>query len=206
VGYGLQQVGLAETGSAVDEQRVVAACRRLGHREGGGVSEPVGRADHERLEGVPARRQVVGGRVGLRLAEVERDRRFDGWIRRAVDRHLARHDLEHDVEVVVARVFQDGLDQPDVALLDPLSEQLAGHREGQDVVDEVDGGDVAERGRPDGLADLLLQGLRGGAPHIFCFDAHGSHPPCTQVIHRCIHILWKTLLNAQSGRIGGLRR
>ena len=48
----VQQVGLAQPGVAVDEQRVVGLAGRLGHRDGGGVREPVGRADDEGLEGV----------------------------------------------------------------------------------------------------------------------------------------------------------
>ena len=53
VADGLQEVGLAEAGVAVDEQRVVLAGGRLGDGERGGVGEPVGRPDDEGLEGVP---------------------------------------------------------------------------------------------------------------------------------------------------------
>ena len=49
---GVQQVGLAQPGVAVDEQRVVGLGRGLGDRDGGGVGEPVARADDERLERV----------------------------------------------------------------------------------------------------------------------------------------------------------
>ena len=48
----VQQVGLAQPGVAVDEQRVVGLARRLGDRDGGRVREPVGRADDEGLEDV----------------------------------------------------------------------------------------------------------------------------------------------------------
>ena len=48
----VQQVGLAQPGVAVDEQRVVGLAGRLGDGDGGGVREPVGRADDEGLEGV----------------------------------------------------------------------------------------------------------------------------------------------------------
>ena len=51
----MEQVGLAQPGAAVDEQRVVGLGRRLGHGHGGRVGEPVGRADHEPLEGVLGR-------------------------------------------------------------------------------------------------------------------------------------------------------
>ena len=48
----VQQVGLAEPGVAVDQQRVVGLARRLGDGDRGGVGEPVGRADDEGLEDV----------------------------------------------------------------------------------------------------------------------------------------------------------
>ncbi len=48
----VQQVRLAETRAAVDEQRVVGLRGRLRHGDGGRVGEPVGLADHEVVEGV----------------------------------------------------------------------------------------------------------------------------------------------------------
>ena len=63
VGDGLEEVGLAQAGVAVDEQRVVGQRRPLGHGEGGGVGEAVGRADDEGVEGV-LRVQRLG--AGLR--------------------------------------------------------------------------------------------------------------------------------------------
>src|SRR5207302_8447664 len=57
---GMREVGLAEAGGAVDEQRVVGLGRRLGDRQGGGVGESVGCADDKGLEGVAGvDRQVV---------------------------------------------------------------------------------------------------------------------------------------------------
>ena len=52
VADGVQEVGLAQPGVAVDEQRVVGPGRLLGHGQGGGVGEAVGLADDEGLEGV----------------------------------------------------------------------------------------------------------------------------------------------------------
>jgi hypothetical protein len=72
-GDGLQQVGLAEAGVAVDEQRVPAAGRHLGDGLGGGVGEAVRPADHEVLErvaGVQLRRHPAGaGRARPRPAD-----------------------------------------------------------------------------------------------------------------------------------------
>src|SRR5699024_2054662 len=70
VANGVQQVRLAQTGLAVDEQRVVGAGRRLGDRQGGRVGEPVGGAGHEGLEGVlrvEARVHVRTDRVSTAL-------------------------------------------------------------------------------------------------------------------------------------------
>ena len=65
----VQQVGLAQPGLAVDEQRVVGLGRRLGDRDRGGVGEPVARADDEGVEGVL---RVQPGRLGPRGAPAGR--------------------------------------------------------------------------------------------------------------------------------------
>ena len=63
----VQQVGLAESGVAVHQQRVVGLAGRLGDGDGGGVGEPVGGPDHEGLEGVARVQRAVrdpGGQRG----------------------------------------------------------------------------------------------------------------------------------------------
>ena len=75
----VQQVGLAQTGVAVDQQRVVRLARRLGDRDRGGVREPVRAADDEGLEGVlriqPGFTLCFGGRLGRdRSVRRRRDR------------------------------------------------------------------------------------------------------------------------------------
>ena len=49
---GLHQVGLAEAGAAVDEERVITDAGFLGHRLAGGVGELAVSTDHEAREGV----------------------------------------------------------------------------------------------------------------------------------------------------------
>ena len=61
---GVEEVGLAEPGVPVDEQRVVGTGRGLGHGLGGGVGEPVGRGDDEGLERVARDRGPVRPRFG----------------------------------------------------------------------------------------------------------------------------------------------
>ncbi len=56
----VQQVGLAESGRAVDEQRVVGPSRALGDTERRRVREAVGRTDHELVE------RVAGVQLGTR--------------------------------------------------------------------------------------------------------------------------------------------
>ena len=70
VADGVQQVGLAQTGVAVDQQWVVGLAGCLGHGDGRRVREAVGRADHEGLEGV-LRVEPGLGRRRLRNALVE---------------------------------------------------------------------------------------------------------------------------------------
>ena len=63
----MQQVGLAQPGLALDEQRVVGAGRRLGDRERGGVSKAVGGADDERVERVALVQADLLRRTGAAL-------------------------------------------------------------------------------------------------------------------------------------------
>jgi hypothetical protein len=67
----MHQVGLAEAGAAVEEERVEGDRPALGDAAGGGMGELVRLADHEAVEGVAAveRRggqlDVAGGRLGV---------------------------------------------------------------------------------------------------------------------------------------------
>ena len=68
VADGVQQVGLAESGVAVHQERVVGLARRLGDGDRGGVGEPVGGPDHEGLEGVARVQRAVRDAGGQRGA------------------------------------------------------------------------------------------------------------------------------------------
>ena len=67
-----QQVGLAEPGRAVEEERVVGLRGGLGDGQRGGVGEAVAVADHEALEGV-ARVEVSAALLGAALEGREAD-------------------------------------------------------------------------------------------------------------------------------------
>ena len=78
----VQQVGLAQPGVAVDEQRVVGLGGGFGHGDGRGVREAVRGADHEGVEDVlrvqPAELMRGARRHGLRLLLDQLVRREDG--------------------------------------------------------------------------------------------------------------------------------
>ena len=124
---GLEQVGLAEAGVAVDEQRVVLAGRRLGDGQGGGVGEPVGRADHEGVEGVP-RVDVVHRDVTGPPAAREGGRRGG---RRDGPRGLGLggRDLEGELDVAGPDLGEGVPDEREVAALDALLGQERRHRQ-----------------------------------------------------------------------------
>ena len=68
VTHRVQQMGLAQACSPVDEQRVVVRAGLFGDGHGGGVGKTVGGADDEVLEG------VLGDEAGLAVL----DGRVDG--------------------------------------------------------------------------------------------------------------------------------
>ena len=82
VADGLQEVGLAQAGVAVDEQGVVGPPGRLGHRQRGGVGEPVRRPDDEGVEGELRLVQPISP-VGARRARRLRLAVGDGRVGRA---------------------------------------------------------------------------------------------------------------------------
>ncbi|MCZ7627745.1 MAG: hypothetical protein M5U19_00935 [Microthrixaceae bacterium] len=63
--------------------------------------------------------------------------------------------LEYDSQGFVSFIGQDSLYQSKVTLLDSLTQELGWHREREDVVAHVGGGELQERRVPYGLGDLL---------------------------------------------------
>ena len=57
VGDGIQQMGLAHAGRAVEKQRVIHLARSLADGKGGGVGEAVGRSNHK----------IVKGKLGIEV-------------------------------------------------------------------------------------------------------------------------------------------
>jgi hypothetical protein len=72
VAGGMQQVSLAQTGFAPDEEWVVGPCRRFGDGQGRGVGETVRRTDDEGVEGVsPVEARCRRFRCGAGLGPVD---------------------------------------------------------------------------------------------------------------------------------------
>ena len=155
-----QQVGLAEAGRPVEEERVVRLAGQLGHGERGGVGEAVARADDEPVE-------VVGG--------VDRHRLGDGPFRLLhAGRGLGRH--EHDPLEPGGQAPERALELVEVAALDPGPHPArrgqveglgAGPGRSQRLEPEVEGGRGQRRLqlRPDALPDCSRVVVGRSLPH-----------------------------------------
>src|SRR5215211_3685166 len=115
----LQEVSLAETRTAVDEEWVVRLRGSFGDRKRGRVGEAVRRADHEGVEGV-LRIQALGA---------PRRRRFLGL----GDTARLADDHAHG-PLVSERFLHGGLDQAQEMPLDPLAREVVGHGDDERLV------------------------------------------------------------------------
>ncbi len=177
----VQEVGLAEAGGTVDEQRVVGAAGALGDRQRGGVREAVRGADHELVEGVagvqrargPGARRPVVGRVGER----DRAERVEVVV---LDDHRHRRRGHGERLVFLGRGLDEELDahrHPDgvtdrvgeharVARTDPFRRQRAGHAEQQALAVVAEGPDAVEPCGPGGGRELVSEGRRTLVPDV----------------------------------------
>ena len=76
VGNGVEQMGLAHAGRAVDEQGIVHLAGGLGNGDGGRMGEPVGRTHHEIVKGELGVEVHGGGRFAFGLVS---KRSVRGW-------------------------------------------------------------------------------------------------------------------------------
>ena len=124
----VHQMRLAEAHAAVDEQRVVGARRRFGHRAAGRVRELVRRSDDERVEGVAGGKgpRRAGDDVLRRSGSSRRSDSQPATLVRAASAFLGheRHDaalsidfgqrfVEHDRVVLVQPVAEERVRDPD---------------------------------------------------------------------------------------------
>ncbi len=195
---GVEEVGLAQTGDAVDEQWVVGTRRRFGDREGGRVGETVGRADDEMVELVALVESVAldvgragpgprgGGQFGERVGGGRRLRarlgygfarggRDDRLVGRRVRVH---HVLDPDFTsgVLTEQVLEEGTVVGD----DLLARQPAGDGQHELVVVQLDGAHALEPGLPRRLGQPRAQQRRRGRPQVERFLR-------SRVTHRSFH-------------------
>ncbi len=122
----LQEVRLPQADAAVDEERVPARGRRLGHHARRRVGELVGRPDHELVEGValeqlgwPSGREMGGTRVSVtRRADTVDPRRPALFARLLL--HRLFHHLEVDLEGALGARFHVLEDRREEIVLEPL--------------------------------------------------------------------------------------
>ena len=138
---GLKEMGLAEAGAAVDEERVVGLRRRFGHGQRGRVREAVRRADHERVERVL---RVEPAALGPSRQALDHGK--EAFLPRAVLRRrlaLVGHP-ELDRALVADDVADGSADQAEEMSLDPVARELARDGEDERLAVELEAADVAE--------------------------------------------------------------
>ena len=156
VGDGVQKVGLAQAGLAVDKQWVITLSRIVGHRPGGGVSKFVGGAHHEALEGVllGAGEEVVFFRLLLILIQFS----------------LGKNSHLH---ITGEQVPQGGLDFGDIAGGDDVPLEAGGGVEDEAVILQRHGGGVVKPGIDGGGGHVGLHQADHLGPYI-CGRIHGK--------------------------------
>ena len=144
-----QKVGLAQSGVAVDEERVVRLRGRFGNRQGGGVCESVAGAGDEVVEGVPVGCVFLGwnagrgGLLGRELGEVHLGARwFDGEVEdggvESEQGLVIDTDLEVDLDSPIVDLTQRISDDPEVAGFDAILDHPRRHGHRDLVAGQVD--------------------------------------------------------------------
>ena len=159
---------LSEARGTVDEKRVVAMPRPLGDREGGCMSEPVVRADHE------GRKRVSGVEYGAAdlIAAVACERRGGARALRAaaacpgtaIRRRGRGH--EPDVDRPTHQMLERRADLRPKLVLEPLTRERVRHTDEEDVIFFGDHLGVLEPGVVRGARKPDLQLTERGRPQL----------------------------------------
>ena len=174
---GVEQVGLAEPGVAVDEEGVVGTAGRLRHGLGGGVGQAVRRCGDEGLEGelrveldgrrLPADLVLGPARLALGPGSGGRPKTCSvGGLGRPAG--LGLLDLEAAADRGPDLVGQGVLDHREVARLDPLPDEPVGDGEHELTVGVGHRLDAREPQLPGALRHLVAQGPGAPCPKISC--------------------------------------
>ena len=183
---GVQQVGLAQPGGAVDEERVVRPGRHFGHSQCCRERELVGCALHERVEQVVRVEAVEqAGRVGRPDG---RGVVLDGLA--LVGRVVPRLDVE--LQVAGTDFGERVTHERHVARVDPLPHDRVRHEQHEPVTDDLVDADVLERGAPDPFRHLVAEPRRRFCPQLLGFVHQRLRQPRSSNVHSAVHILWTT--------------
>src|SRR3990172_9113774 len=172
VGYRLEEVGLAETWPAVDEQRVVTGAGLVGGGDGGGRRQAVGLADDEALKGelgVELFRAVGAGgdRAQARRSAVEG--REIGGVAVAIAVPIPVAVRPHDLELQADRPSNDGAYRlgDDRAHLcgQPLAHEVRGRTDDEGAVLGAQAHGVLQPGVEVRAGNLQLKLAQGGFPY-----------------------------------------
>ena len=135
VADGVEQVRLAQADAAVDEERVVGLGGRLGHGQRGRLGEAVGRPGDEGLEGEPGLQAARAPRLERGHALARRGG-GEGLLLGGLGRRLAGLDRDLDLQIRPADLEEGVAQERQVALADPLAQELGVDREHDAVVGE----------------------------------------------------------------------
>ena len=192
----LQEMGLAQSGVAVDEQRVVGPTGRLGHRQRRGVGESVRRPDDEGVEGELRLVQPITwwagpqpgvGRLAMGTARVGHPEQ--GVERISGGRVLVGlgSNLDGDLDLRPADVADHALHERQVAGLEPVLHHHAGDGQHERVEIEPHRLDILERRAPDGVGDMRLQELSAGLPQLLSVSPHPFLHLFVPGVHKSVH-------------------
>lgn len=187
---GVEEMSLAQAGSAVDEQRVVAVFSGFfADRQRGGVGKTVRRSDNEVVKGVFVL-QVVDSTSGD-LGGVG-----GGWNLRTV----GRVDGGVEIEVPTAQVYDNILPEgfsggvPDdisKALLNPVEMKLVGSHDGDGVAVTDLGTQRLQPAVPLQRRNPLLKRREETSSLRQGLSFHSASPFLNRYIHSSFHSLWK---------------
>ena len=145
VADGLHEVGLAEAGVTVEEERVVAAARGFGHGTRGGMGKAVARTNDEAVEGV-ALVEACGAAGRTATAGVIRH----GGVANLRGVHGAgfRRGYEGHATEVGGDAAERVADGVHIVVAQPVRKELARHADGQSA--------ILERLEPRGAKPVLV--------------------------------------------------
>ena len=159
LGYGVQEMGLAEPSAAADKQRVVGAARGAGDGHGGGMGQAVAASYNEGVEG---ERRVEAGSGPVRFERSGRP--AAGGEEGFLGEPRCPQDLKGDIEGLPCQGGQDLADEGPQARVQPLRGEVTGGADDDAALVEAEAHRVLEPGVVVGARYLKLESPEGRFP------------------------------------------